>query len=70
MIAESVKIQAIIYTNEKCEEARINRGRKDMAGTGIINMFAYWGNYDVTFDLGLDKLGVNLSKLYCPVEPK
>ena len=41
-----------------------------MAGTGIINMFAYWGNYDVTFDLGLDKLGVNLSKLDCPVEPK
>ena len=26
--AESVKMQAFIYTDEKCEEARINRCRK------------------------------------------
>ena len=38
-----------------------------MAGTGKINNFAYWGNDDVTFNLGLEKFGVDFSELDCPV---
>ena len=63
-------MQAFIYTDEKCEEARINRCRKYIYGTGKLNKFSYWGDDDVTFDLVLEKLGVDLSELDCPVEPK
>ena len=41
-----------------------------MAGTRKLNSFAYWGGDDVTFDLGLDKFGVDLRKLGIPVDPK
>ena len=63
-------MKAAIYTNKNCEEASINRCRKDMAVTGTPNKFSYWGNDDVTFELGLDKFGVDFSNLDCRVDPK
>ena len=41
-----------------------------MAGTGKLNKFAYWANDDVNFYPGMEKFGVHLSKLDCPVESK
>jgi hypothetical protein len=66
---DSVEKQALIYSAAKCEEARIEQDRKDMAGTGNHNKFGYWGDDDVTFDLGLEKFGVDLSELRIQVEP-
>ena len=63
-------MQAVIYTTAKWEELRINCCRKEMNCTGKINKCSYWGVYDVTFDLVLQKFGADLSDLDCPVEPK
>ena len=41
-----------------------------MAGTVNLNKFAYRGDYSLTFDLVLEKFGVDLSKLDYTVEPK
>ena len=63
-------MKTVICTTSKCEEARINRCRKEMAGTGKLNNFTYWGNDGVYFKLVLEKFGVNLSDIDCPVDPK
>ena len=62
-------MQDIIYTTEKCEEEIIDICRKYMDGTVKLNKFAYWGDDDVTFNLVLEKFGVDLSDIDCPVEP-
>ena len=63
-------MKTVICTTSKCEEARIYRCRKEMAGTVKLNKFAYWGNDDVYFELVLDKFGVDLNELNFPVDPK
>ena len=62
-------MQDVIYTTEKCEEEIIDICKKYMDGTGKLNKFAYWGDDNVTFNLGLEKFGVDLSNIDCPVEP-
>ena len=41
-----------------------------MSSTGKLDKFLYWGNDDVTFDLGLEEFGVDLSEIYFPVDTK
>ena len=41
-----------------------------IADTGKPNKFAYWGNDDVTSDLGLEKFDVDLRNIDFPLELK
>ena len=38
-----------------------------MDGTKKLNKFSYWGDDGLNFDLVLDKFGVYLRKIYCPI---
>ena len=41
-----------------------------MDGTVKLNKFAYWGDDDVPFEIGLEKFGVNLSDFDYRVDHK